>query len=141
MPELRIRRLDLGTAGIAASLHATSGKSVNTDAMREFLTDPSNWFLAAFLDGRATGYLYGYLVARPDQPRPRFLLYDLKVTTTRRRQGLATALVETLHGEMTKLHARIFLITQRSNEEAMAFYKSIGAVERHGEDVMLTLPR
>ena len=141
MPELRIRRLDPGTAGIASSLYGTSGKSVDTAAMRDFLGDRSNWFLAAFLDGRAAGYIYGYVVDRPGRPRPRFLLYELEVTPTCRRQGVATALVENLHAEMTKLRARIFLITQRSNEGAMAFYKSVGAVEKHGDDVVLTLPR
>lgn len=141
MPEVRIRRLDPGTAGIAASLYGTSGKAVDTTAMRDFLADRSNWFLAAFLDGRAAGYIYGYVVARPDRPRPRFLLYELEVTPTCRRQGVATALVNHLHKEMTPLRARIFLITQRSNEGAMAFYKSMGALAQHGDDVVLTLPR
>ncbi len=141
MAEVRIRRLDPGTAGIASSLYATSGKGVETDAMRSFLADRSNWFLAAFLNGRAAGYLYGYVVARPDRPRPRFLLYDLEVTPTARRQGVGTALVKELHAEMTKLRARVFLITQRSNHGALEFYRSIGGIEQHGDDVVLVLPR
>lgn len=109
--------------------------------MRAFLADRSNWFLAGFIDERVAGYLYGYVVARPDQPRPRFLLYDLAVTLTQRRQGVATALVAELRAEMTKQRARVFLKAQRSNEGALAFYKSVGAIEQQGEEVVLVLPR
>ena len=133
--------MDPGTAGIAASLYATSGKNVDTDAMRSFLENDSNWFLAAFVDGRAAGYIYGYVVDRPDRPRPKFLLYEIEVVAASRRQGVGTALVKALHDEMTRLRARIFLITQRSNAGAMAFYESLGAVAQHGDDVVLTLPR
>lgn len=141
MADVRIRRLDPGTAGIASSLHAISGKSVETEAMRAFLADRSNWFLAAFIDGRPIGYLYGYVVARPDRPRPRFLLYELAVTPTNRRRGAATALVKALHAEMTALRARIYLMAEGTDDGALAFYESVGAVQKHADQVVFVLPR
>lgn len=144
-PDVEVRRLDAGAAGIAASLYAASTEgarvSMERSAMRAFLEDPTVWFFAAFERGRPSGFLYGYLLRRPDAPRPRFVAYELEVAPTARRRGVATALLNAARTAMVPLQARVWMLAEPDNAAAVGFCESQGGFRPAGRSAVFTFPR
>ncbi len=95
--------------------------------MRALLADDRHYFIAAYVGEEPVGYVFAYRLARFDGRRPQVLLYEIGVAEQYRRRGIGRALIEDLKatanadgcGKMT-------VPTNRSNEAAMALYRSTG---------------
>lgn len=140
-PLVQTRRLDPGTAGIAAGLYTRPDRRVDRDEMRAFLTDPAVWFVAAFLNGRPVGYVYAHVLARPDQPRPRCVVFELWVEPSSRRRGVASTLVGAVRGAMRDKEARVWVLVDSANTGAVDFVTATGGVRPSGVGPMMTYPR
>jgi ribosomal protein S18 acetylase RimI-like enzyme len=95
--------------------------------MAALLSDERAYLIAAFVDERPVGLVYGYRFPRLDGPRPMMFLYEAGVVEQYRRRGLGRALVEELKRLAQESDCRkMFVPTQASNEAAMALYRSAG---------------
>ena len=139
--DILIRRLDPGTAGIAAALYSTPTRKVDRESMRSFLADPDVWFLAAFLNGRPVGYLYGHRLPRADAPRPRLVVFDFMVAPQYRRRGAGRALIRRIRDAMRESECRVWLLVDSRDADAVAFVTATGGVRPQGFGPMMTYPR
>jgi ribosomal protein S18 acetylase RimI-like enzyme len=104
--------------------------SVDPTYMRTFLADDRHYFIVAYVGDEPVGYVFAYRLARFDGRRPQVLLYEIGVAEQYRRKGIGRALIEDLKatakadgcGKMT-------VPTSRSNEAAVALYRSAGGEE------------
>ena len=99
--------------------------------LRDMLKKPHVLCLVKEVGGVIQAYLLASL--RPVQDHPiipeqiMIQLEEIYVVPEARRQGIATELMEALHREADILEADIIeLMVWEGNDEAMAFYKSLG---------------
>ena len=101
--------------------------SLDPADMRTLLADERAYLIAACVDDKPVGLVYGYRFPRLDGPRPMMFLYEIGVLEQYRRRGLGRALVEKLKRFAEEHNCRkMFVPTQASNEAAMALYRSTG---------------
>ena len=84
------------------------------------LSKPSGICLAAEVDGSLTGYL---ICSRYETV---WHVMNVSVDPDRRREGIATTLLETLFREVRDVHARFTLEVRVSNRAAIALYERLG---------------
>ncbi len=134
---IRLLRRGDGAAMISA-LSALDGYTApDAEGAAVFLDDARNILLIAQLEGRAVGVLIAHLLPRADGDRM-LLIYDLGVEEAYRRRGIGAGLIheaETIAREADA--ASMWLVTNRSNEPAMALYASIGGVPDAEDDVVM----
>lgn len=86
--------------------------------------------LASFDGDRVVGGLVAYVLDKFEQARSEVYIYDLAVAETHRRQGIATALIETLqrlaHAEGAYV---IFVQADYVDPPAIALYEKLGTRE------------
>lgn len=101
-----------------------------------FLDDPRNRLLIAQVEGRAVGALIAHLLPRADGDTM-LLIYDLGVEERYRRRGIARALVGEAEAIAREAGAsKMWVVTGRTNEAAMALYTSLGGVAEADDDVV-----
>jgi ribosomal protein S18 acetylase RimI-like enzyme len=93
--------------------------------------------VAGFVDRAAAGVATGYVLSRPAGDRGMALLYSLDVAPPFRRRGLATRIVAALRQVAP---GRMWLLTQVTNEGAMALYRSTGGVRPREDDALWVWP-
>lgn len=92
----------------------------------------SDQFIAlAAMDGEeVAGGLAAYVLQKFEQERSEVYIYDLAVSVTHRRRGIATALIEALKPIATKVGAHvIFVQADFGDEPAIALYSKLGVRE------------
>jgi len=108
--------------------------------------------LSAFL-GNDTCYLYlavagtevacslnGYALMHPHSCRPQFLLYEIDVRESWRRQGIGSGLIEAFIDEARRLDAiGVWVVTDQANDAAMAMYRKCGFSCSDVGDVVFSL--
>jgi ribosomal protein S18 acetylase RimI-like enzyme len=101
------------------------------------LSDERTFYVVAFHGDRAVGYVYAHELLRRHGDRAMLFVYDLGVEEVFRRRGIATELMRELEriGRSRGLRSG-FVLTNASNEPAMAFYRSLGATRPNDDDVM-----
>lgn len=104
------------------------------DAYLQRLLESATFIAIAALDGPdVIGGLAGYVLQKFEQPRAEFYIYDLAVSESHRRQGVATAMIQ----ELRRVAAArgiyvIFVQADYGDDPAVALYTRLGA----REDVM-----
>jgi ribosomal protein S18 acetylase RimI-like enzyme len=104
----------------------------------EVLGDESNVLLIGEIAGTPAGYCFAHLLDRLDGGRALFI-YDIATGEAFRRRGVATAIVTTLL-ELARIAgcAKVFVVTERSNEAATGLYASLGASAAGDDDVVFS---
>jgi ribosomal protein S18 acetylase RimI-like enzyme len=107
-----------------------------------FLRDPDNLLLAAFQGGEACGFLTAHRLQRFDERRAEVLLYEIGVHEDFCNRSVGKALIAATKQWATEVGAdELWVLTNRSNEPAMALYRSAGGVEDSAFDItMFTCP-
>jgi ribosomal protein S18 acetylase RimI-like enzyme len=104
-------------------------------ATRRFLATEGHHLLVAYIDGVAAGFVSGVEMTHPDKGTE-MLVYELAVDERYRRRGVARSLLEELKSIASGRGCYgMWVLTDDSNEAALATYSSTGAV-REGEQVM-----
>jgi len=120
---------------VVGAQHLFDGPA-DREATRKFLADESHHLLVAYIDGAAAGFVSGVEMTHPDKGTE-MLVYELAVEERYRRRGVGRGLLEELK---SIAHGRgcygMWVLTDDSNEAALATYTSAGAV-REGEHAML----
>jgi ribosomal protein S18 acetylase RimI-like enzyme len=131
---VKIRRLGVGDEEVVRQLAVR-------DPQTALLADDRTIMLAAFEDDEPVGFVLAYALPRRHGDAAMLSIYEIDVDAERRRAGIATALMHHL-SELARERgiAEGFLLTNESNEAAMAFYASL-AGERPNQDDVLWLLR
>ena len=103
----------------------------------DFLSNESNYLLAAYADGEFAGFLYAYELARLERSEPMMFLYSIDVLSEYRRKGVGKKLVEALRAVCAERgFMKMFVITGESNEAAVNLYESVGGNRRADDDAV-----
>jgi ribosomal protein S18 acetylase RimI-like enzyme len=104
---------------------------------RAFLSEKENYILAAYSEGELAGFLIGYELKRLETSQPMMLLYTIDVLPEYQRKGVGKKLVNDLKRLCTRRGAlKMFVITNESNQPAMALYSSTGGKRESTDDVV-----
>jgi aminoglycoside 3-N-acetyltransferase I len=130
---MTIRRLGPGDESVVERL-ATKGPPAR---VHELLADPKTVFVVALDADEPIGFVFGYeLIRRHGDPSALFV-YEIEVAEEWRRRGVGTALMRELERIAGERGIRTgWVLTNASNEEAMAFYRSLGGERTNDDDVM-----
>ncbi|WP_225425813.1 AAC(3)-I family aminoglycoside N-acetyltransferase [Pelagerythrobacter rhizovicinus] len=88
--------------------------------------------LAAEADGEMIGALAGYILPKFEQARSELYIYDLAVTESWRRRGVATALIEETRRIAREAGVWVIYVqadTQPEDKPAIALYDKLGTRE------------
>jgi len=102
---------------------------IDAKLTKEFLEDPRHHIAVAIDNGTVVGFASGVHYIHPDKP-PELWVNEVGVAPTHQRRGLGKAVLQALF-EVGKLHscAAAWVLTHRSNPDAMALYSSVGGTE------------
>ena len=130
---MNVRRLGRGDEAVVRAL-------AECEPQTALLADEWAIFLVAF-DGEApVGFVLAYELPRRHGDASILLVYEIEVREDRRRSGVGTALMEELATLARGRGIREgFVLTEESNEVAMAFYASLDSERPHDDDVMWDL--
>lgn len=104
-----------------------------TEYLERLLGSDTFIAIAAVEKEQAVGGLAAYVLPKFEQERSEIYIYDLAVAKTHRRQGIATAMIETLQRLGADRGACvIFVQADYGDEPAIALYAKLGV----REDVM-----
>lgn len=135
---MKIRRLREGDADAAVRvveelkfrMDEVVGVSIDPTYMQTFLADDRHYFVVAYIGEEPVGYVFGYRLARFDGKPPMAFIYEVAVVERNRRCGIGRALMEQVKHLSDEDGCRKMLVpTNRSNEAAMALYRSAGGKE------------
>jgi aminoglycoside 3-N-acetyltransferase I len=98
--------------------------------LAELLGDP-HFVLHAAMDGeRVIGAMASYVLRKFEQPRKEIYIYDLAVAADRRREGIATRLIDALKGEARAVGAWVIYVqADFGDDPAIALYTKLGVRE------------
>jgi aminoglycoside 3-N-acetyltransferase I len=127
---VNLRRLGPGDEPVVERL-ATKGPPRRAG---ELLADDRTLFLVAFEGAEALGFVLAYELIRRHGDASQLLVYEVDVGERHRRRGVATALMRELERVARERGIREgWVLTDRTNEPAMALYLSVGGVRPHEE--------
>ncbi len=106
------------------------GKRPGRDYLHQLLGSDSFIALAAFESGQVVGGIAAYELKKFEQERSEIYIYDLAVAAARRREGIATALIQELKKIASARGAYvIFVQADIGDGPAIALYSKLGARE------------
>lgn len=102
---------------------------VDAKLTREFLEDLRHHIAVAIDDGKVVAFASGVHYVHPDKP-PELWVNEVGVAPTHQRRGLGKAVLQALFAE-GRAHncTAAWVLTHRSNPDAMALYTSVGGAE------------
>jgi ribosomal protein S18 acetylase RimI-like enzyme len=105
--------------------------------VRKFFEEENNILLIAKKDSTIVGITVAYYMQRLDKPNAQIFLDSIDVLPKNFRQGIGTAMIEKLKEVgRTRGATELWVLTNRSNEAAMALYASTGGVQKDNDVVM-----
>lgn len=129
---IEIRRLVPGDEAVVGAL----AEDEPPDAAA-LLHDERTFYLAALEDGRPVGFVFAHELLRRHGDRSMLFVYDLGVDEEYRRRGVAMRLLRELGAIAGARGMRVgFVVTNASNDAAMALYESVGGVRPADDDVV-----
>ena len=110
---------------------------IDQAAAKRFLDDPANYLIVCLEGDEVAGFVLAYALRRIDIDKNMIYIHEVDVDQKHRQQGCATKMIEFTKaiGKQQNAHC-VFVITNRSNEAAMALYRKMGGVEAAADDVV-----
>jgi aminoglycoside 3-N-acetyltransferase I len=136
------RRLGGGDAalvqGLVAGFH---GSEVSADYARRILANSQNVLFAAEVEGELVGFVWAHWLDRLRKEQRQLFVYEIEVAGEHRRHGVGLELMKALLAEAEAAEADAFVLTNRSNTGALAFFEALGGLVESGDDVLLDWKR
>jgi len=110
---------------------------VDPKLTKEFLEDPRHHIAVAIDDGVVVGFATGVHYIHPDKA-PELWVNEVSIAPTHQRRGLGKAVLRALF-EVGKSHhcTAAWVLTHRSNPDAIALYSSVGGTEGAEGDLVV----
>lgn len=106
---------------------------------QEFLRDPRHRLVVAIDNDMIVGFVSSVIYVHPDKSAPELWINEVGVAPTHQRQGLGKLLMQlTLEEAKRSGCTEAWVLTDRTNDAALALYKSVGGIEDEPEPVMFT---
>lgn len=139
---MKIRQLEQGDATIAqAVVKQFHDQEVSTDYMRKFLTDPANFLVTVEVDHVIAGFILAHRIDSMKQEAEAMFIYEIEVLERYRRQGVGSALINHIRAIANQRQMfEMFVFTNHSNKEAVAFYRATGGQIEEGDELMFVYP-
>lgn len=130
---VEIKVLHRGDEAVLANAAAgVFDNPINPDLTAEFLSDRRHHIAVAIENGMVVGFASGIHYLHPDK-RPELWINEVALAPTHRRRGLGKAVVKALFEVAWALNCvEAWVLTDRGNPAAMAFYSSLGGEEGVG---------
>jgi aminoglycoside 3-N-acetyltransferase I len=109
-----------------------TGNPPSADYLRQLLGGDSFIALAALKNGNVVGGIAAYELRKFEQERSEIYIYDLAVSSTHRREGIATRLIEELKKVAARRGAYVIFVQADTGVEdgpAIALYTKLGVRE------------
>ena len=114
---------------------------VSADYMRRFLSNPSNFLLAAEEEGAVIGFLSAHQIDSLSREAQAMFIYEIEVSEEHRRQGVGSVLIDHIRDIANERGMfEMFVFTNYSNTEARAFYAATGGQIEEGDELMFVYP-
>lgn len=140
---VKIIHLTEKDTSLLQSINAMFGEAFNDEAsyssnrpsssyLQKLLATPSFIALAAVDEQKVVGAIAAYELQKFEQPRSEIYIYDLAVASTRRREGIATALIQRLKVIGAERGAYVIYVQANKGEEdkpAIELYSKLGSIE------------
>lgn len=138
-----VRRLSLEDARFEEAGVEPRARTPHTiGSAREFLAVDTNEQLAAFAGDELVGQLLAYELTRRHGDGKMMFIYEIGVRDDYRRNGVGRLLFDGLKEVCRERGiARSFVITNERNEEAMAFYRALGATRDATDEAVFDFDR
>ena len=139
--DLTIRKLGSRDATLARDVVRRFHECRVSDThLRQTLADEHNLLLVAEVAGELVGFVWAHWLDRLRLERRQLFVYEIEVAPEFRRRGIGTRLMQSVFAEAAAAGSETFLLTERSNEAALAFYRRLGAMTEHGDSVLFRYP-
>jgi len=103
-----------------------------------FAGNTSNIMIVGYLGGELAGFLYGYILDRPDNQK-QFLIYEVSTSKKFRRKGVMKEIFNTLFDYLKNNDFdEAWVLTNKSNIAATSLYKTMDGRQENADDVMYT---
>jgi GNAT superfamily N-acetyltransferase len=134
---MEIRALKPGDEDLLAAAVAMIDEGpLTAERLGAHLADPMLVAIAAIVDGKPIGFLYGYELRRFEAVS--FFVYAVDVDEAHRQQGVAKGMFDTVRRlAWQRGWDEGFVLTNQSNPAALALYKSVGGVRPPPDDVVM----
>jgi len=108
-------------------------------AAQGFLNDPHHHLVVAIENGIVIGFASALHYLHPDKTRPEFWVNEVGVSPVHQNRGVGKALMQAFFDLARNLGCiEAWVLTERKNQLAMGFYKSLGGEEEQQDTVMFT---
>ena len=128
--QIEIRVLRTGDEPILTNVAAdVFDNPIDPGLTREFLADPRHHLAVAIDNGQVVAFASAVHYVHPDKP-PQLWINEVAVAPTHRRRGLGKAVLNALFA-IGRQHrcTEAWVLTDRTNQAAMALYSSVGGTE------------
>ena len=106
---------------------------------REFLNDPRHRLVVALDNNIVVGFVSAVIYVHPDKPAPELWINEIGVAPTHQRHGIGKRLLQAMLEDARQAGCtEAWVLTERTNEAAMAMYKSAGGDEALPDPTMFT---
>jgi aminoglycoside 6'-N-acetyltransferase I len=106
---------------------------------QKFLADPRHRLVVALDNDLVVGFVSAVIYLHPDKPAPELWINEVGVAPTHQQQGIGKRLLQvTLEEARQSGCTEAWVLTERTNEAAMALYKSTGGDETLPDPTMFT---
>lgn len=124
---MTIRRLRRGDEALVAALAEGTPRT-------DLLDDERTFFLVALDGDHPIGFALAYELLRRHKAAKQLLVYEIDVEPAHRGRGVGTRLMRELERIARERGIEEgWVLTERSNRAAMAFYEAVGGVGPHEE--------
>jgi ribosomal protein S18 acetylase RimI-like enzyme len=133
---IEVKVLQPGDARILSNVAAeVFDNPIDPQLTREFLADPRHHIAVAIDNGQVVGFASGVHYVHPDKP-PEMWINEVGVAPTHRRRGLAKAVLQSLLQIARERNcSSAWVLTDQTNEAAIALYESAGGTEGADGDI------
>jgi len=112
---------------------------INFSTTLEFLSDPRHRLMVVIDEGVVVGFSSAVIYLHPDKSKPELWINEIGVAPTHRGLGIGKMLLRRMleSGQQAGC-AEAWVLTERTNDAAMALYKSLGGIEEVPDPAMFT---
>jgi ribosomal protein S18 acetylase RimI-like enzyme len=143
MPENeKIIKAGPSDAPLVRMLVAQFKKSAVSEAyLAGVLSNPANLLFVALLNQVVVGFLWAHRLDRLPEGRPHFFIYEIDVLQEHQRRGIGRKLIEATLSVARQNDAETFVLTNRSNQQAVRFYRATGGEVESSDDLLFVYKR